>query len=113
VPSKDQAGKTPFLRPPSALALASKYLQGHIAHRQRSLAGNADQLQAQSKSWCVSGDLFRGNAECLPFADSSYYLVFHVGGINFLNNRAKAIREMFRVAKPGRRILITDETEEN
>jgi ubiquinone/menaquinone biosynthesis C-methylase UbiE len=39
--------------------------------------------------------------------------VFRVGGINFFNDRAKAIREMIRVAKPGRRILIADETEKH
>ncbi len=58
-------------------------------------------------------DLFLGNAECLPFADDSFDVVFHVGGINFFNDRAKAIREMIRVAKPGTRILIADETEEH
>ena len=52
-----------------------------------------------------------GNAEELPFANDSLDIVFHVGGINFFNDRAKAIREMIRVAKPGSRILIADETE--
>jgi ubiquinone/menaquinone biosynthesis C-methylase UbiE/uncharacterized protein YbaR (Trm112 family) len=61
----------------------------------------------------LQGDLFLGNAECLPFADESFDVVFHVGGINFFNDRAKAIREMIRVAKPGSRILIADETEEH
>jgi ubiquinone/menaquinone biosynthesis C-methylase UbiE len=40
-------------------------------------------------------------------------VVFHVGGINFFNDRAKAIREMIRVAKPGSVVLIADETEEH
>ena len=57
----------------------------------------------------LQGDLFLGNAECLPFADESFDVVFHVGGINFFNDRAKAIREMIRVAKPGSKILIADE----
>ena len=35
-----------------------------------------------------------------------------MGGINFFSDRAQAIREMIRVAKPGSRILIADETEE-
>src|SRR5260370_22269577 len=65
------------------------------------------------RRWHLSADLFLGNAECLPFADSSFDLVFHVGGINFFNDRAKAIREMIRVAKPGSYILIADETEEH
>ncbi len=61
----------------------------------------------------LHADLFIGNAESLPFADSSFDVVFHVGGINFFNDRAKAIREMIRVAQPGSRILIADETEEH
>jgi ubiquinone/menaquinone biosynthesis C-methylase UbiE len=61
----------------------------------------------------LGADLFLGNAERLPFADSSFDVVFHVGGINFFNDRAQAIGEMIRVAKPGSRILIADETEEH
>jgi ubiquinone/menaquinone biosynthesis C-methylase UbiE len=49
----------------------------------------------------------------LPFADSSFDVVFHVGGINFFNDRAKAIREMIRVARPGSLLLIADETEKH
>jgi len=69
--------------------------------------------RANLKRWHRDGDLFLGNAECLPFADASFDVVFHVGGINFFNDRAKAIREMIRVAKPGSKILIADETEEH
>jgi ubiquinone/menaquinone biosynthesis C-methylase UbiE len=56
-------------------------------------------------------DLFLGNGEQLPFGDDSFEGVFHVGGINFFNNKKAAIQEMIRVAKPGARILIADETE--
>jgi ubiquinone/menaquinone biosynthesis C-methylase UbiE/uncharacterized protein YbaR (Trm112 family) len=52
-----------------------------------------------------------GNAEQLPYQDNSFEAVFHVGGINFFNDRKKAIEEMIRVAKPGSRILISDEKE--
>jgi ubiquinone/menaquinone biosynthesis C-methylase UbiE len=69
--------------------------------------------QANLRRWQLEADLFLGNAESLPFADSSFDVVFHVGGINFFNDRGKAIREMIRVAKPGSRILIADETEEH
>ena len=69
--------------------------------------------QANLRRWQLEADLFLGNAETLPFADSSFDVVFHVGGINFFNDRAKAIREMIRVAKPGSRILVADETEEH
>ena len=68
--------------------------------------------QANLRRWGLEADLVLGNAESLPFADSSFDVVFHVGGISFFNDQAKAIREMIRVAKPGTLILISDETEE-
>ena len=37
--------------------------------------------------------------------------VFHVGGINLFNDKARAIQEMVRVARPGTKIVIVDETE--
>jgi ubiquinone/menaquinone biosynthesis C-methylase UbiE len=67
------------------------------------------QRYAAKKSWDV--DLFLGNGEQLPFRDDSFTGIFHVGGINFFNNKQAAIEEMIRVAKPGTRILIADETE--
>lgn len=63
----------------------------------------------RQKSWSV--ELFLGNGEQLPFQDNSFEAVFHVGGINFFNDKKTAIQEMIRVAKPGARILIADETE--
>ena len=49
-------------------------------------------------------------AEDLPFKDNEFDIVFHVGGINFFNGKALAIKEMIRVAKKGTKILIADET---
>ncbi len=73
---------------------------GQLKNCQRYVAG---------KGWRV--DLFLGNGEQLPFQDASFDGVFHVGGINFFNDKKSAIDEMIRVAKPGARILIADETE--
>lgn len=67
------------------------------------------QSYAAKKGWNV--DLFLGNGEQLPFRNEAFDGVFHVGGINFFNNKKAAIDEMIRVAKPGARILIADETE--
>ena len=64
---------------------------------------------AAKKGWGV--DLFLANGEQLPFRDETFDGVFHVGGINFFNDKQAAINEMIRVAKPGTRILIADETE--
>ena len=51
-------------------------------------------------------------AEDLPFADNYFDIVFHVGGINFFSDKARAIAEMLRVAKPGTRLMIADETQD-
>jgi len=69
--------------------------------------------QGNLRRWNLEADLYLGNAETLPFADESFDVVFHVGGINFFNDRAKAIAEMIRVAKPGSLLLISDETEKH
>jgi ubiquinone/menaquinone biosynthesis C-methylase UbiE/uncharacterized protein YbaR (Trm112 family) len=63
------------------------------------------------RKWKRVAELFRGEAEHLPFRDEVFDVVFHVGGINFFNDKAGAIREMIRVARPGTKILIVDETE--
>ena len=67
------------------------------------------QSYAAKKGWRV--DLFLGNGEQLPFRDEAFEGVFHVGGINFFDDKKSAIDEMIRVAKPGARILVADETE--
>ena len=72
-----------------------------------------DNCQVNLRRWKMDADLYLCNAESPPFADSSFDVVFHVGGINFFNDRGKAIREMIRVAKPGSLLLIADETEKH
>jgi ubiquinone/menaquinone biosynthesis C-methylase UbiE len=67
------------------------------------------QSDVAKKGWGV--DLLLGNGEQLPVRDEAFDGVFHVGGINFFNDKQSAINEMIRVAKPGARILIADETE--
>jgi len=61
--------------------------------------------------WHRSAHLFQGEAERLPFCDAVFDSVYHVGGINFFDDKARAIEEMIRVAKPGTKIVIIDETE--
>jgi len=63
-----------------------------------------------SRGWPV--DLFLGMAEELPFRSDSFDTVFHVGGINFFSQKRKAIDEMIRVARPGSKIVIADESEQ-
>jgi ubiquinone/menaquinone biosynthesis C-methylase UbiE len=61
------------------------------------------------RGWSV--DLFLGTAEALPFKAGSFDSVFHIGGINFFSGKKQAIEEMIRVARPGTKIIIADETE--
>jgi ubiquinone/menaquinone biosynthesis C-methylase UbiE len=61
------------------------------------------------RGWPV--DLFMGTAEALPFKAESFDSVFHLGGINFFSGKKQAIDEMIRVARPGSRIVIADESE--
>jgi ubiquinone/menaquinone biosynthesis C-methylase UbiE len=56
--------------------------------------------------------LCQGLAEHLPFPGSAFDCVFHMGGINFFSDPGAALREMVRVAKPGTRLVVVDETEE-
>lgn len=61
--------------------------------------------------WRINAQLFEGTAESLPFKDGGFDVVYHVGGINYFNDKGKAINEMIRIAKSGTKIVIVDETE--
>jgi ubiquinone/menaquinone biosynthesis C-methylase UbiE len=50
-------------------------------------------------------------AEALPFGAESFDTVLHVGGINFFSDKKRALDEMIRVARPGSKIVIADESE--
>jgi ubiquinone/menaquinone biosynthesis C-methylase UbiE len=55
--------------------------------------------------------LLQAEAEALPFCDNAFDVVFSAGGFNFYNDRKRAVEEMLRVAKPGTRLMIYDETQ--
>lgn len=61
--------------------------------------------------WRRKAHLFQAEAERLPFKAGEFDCVFHAGGINFFTNKARAIKEMIWVARPGTKIVIVDETE--
>ena len=61
--------------------------------------------------WKISAEIFRANAQALPFRDGVFDAVFHLGAINLFQDKKKAIEEMIRVSKPGTHIVIADETE--
>jgi ubiquinone/menaquinone biosynthesis C-methylase UbiE len=71
--------------------------------------GMLKQCRRNLRAWNREAELFRGTAEQLPFTDEAFDAVYHVGGINFFNDKKAAIEEMVRVAKPGAGIMIVDE----
>jgi ubiquinone/menaquinone biosynthesis C-methylase UbiE/uncharacterized protein YbaR (Trm112 family) len=73
--------------------------------------GQLKRCRAYTRRNGWQANLALGNAEQLPFKDETFSSVFHIGGINFFSDKRQAIEEMVRVAKPGSRMLISDETE--
>lgn len=63
------------------------------------------------RHWKMKAELFLADAERLPFKDHMFDVVFHLGAINIFPDKKKAITEMIRVAKPGTKIVIADETQ--
>ena len=60
------------------------------------------------------GDAGAGRSELhrlVTRLDEAFDIVFNVASINYFEEKKKAIDEMFRVAKPGARMMIVDETE--
>jgi ubiquinone/menaquinone biosynthesis C-methylase UbiE len=74
--------------------------------------GMLKRCQKNLKAWGMEAELFLGAAEYLPFDDEAFDVVFHLGGINFFSDKARAIQGMIRVAKPGTKIMIVDENEQ-
>jgi ubiquinone/menaquinone biosynthesis C-methylase UbiE len=73
--------------------------------------GMLKRCQRNVRAWGQKAELFHGCAEYLPFADDSFDVVFHAGGIKFFNDKRRAIAEMIRVAKPGSKLVIMDQAE--
>jgi len=73
--------------------------------------GMLKQCRKNVRRFGLDVELFQGAAERLPFVDGAFHVVFHVGGINFFTNKVRAMQEMVRVAKPGTKIIVVDETE--
>jgi ubiquinone/menaquinone biosynthesis C-methylase UbiE len=74
--------------------------------------GMLKRCQRNLRRWGIDAFLVQGAAEHLPFVDGAFDAVLHMGGINFFNDKARALREMVRVAKPGTKFVIVDETEQ-
>jgi ubiquinone/menaquinone biosynthesis C-methylase UbiE len=73
--------------------------------------GMLKRCQKNLRARGMEAELFLGAAEYLPFDDGAFDVVFHMGGINFFSDKARAIQEMIRVARPGTKLMIMDENE--
>jgi ubiquinone/menaquinone biosynthesis C-methylase UbiE len=54
-------------------------------------------------------ELFWGNAECLPFKANMFDAVLIGTGITFFSDKGRSINEMYRVAKPGSKMVIAEQ----
>jgi SAM-dependent methyltransferase len=55
----------------------------------------------------TSAELIQGDAQALPFADESFDLVVSCETIEHVPDVRKALREMWRVARPGAKLFLT------
>ncbi|MDP2226593.1 MAG: bifunctional demethylmenaquinone methyltransferase/2-methoxy-6-polyprenyl-1,4-benzoquinol methylase UbiE [Moraxellaceae bacterium] len=53
-------------------------------------------------------DFVQANAECLPFADNSFDLLTISFGLRNVTDKDKALRSMYRVLRPGGRLLVLE-----
>lgn len=63
----------------------------------------------KAKRLKLPAHLIDGEAAFLPLRDNLFDGVLNFGGMNALENKRKGIEEMVRVAKPGARIVISDQ----
>ena len=50
----------------------------------------------------------QGNAQCLPFADNSFHCITIGFGLRNVTDKEEALRSMYRVCKPGGKMMILE-----
>ena len=93
------------------------YIPANVDAKSLQLVGadiSLGMLRRAQKNWQrrLNLSLVHCAAEDLPFADNSFDIVFHVGGINFFSDKPRALAEMLRVAKPRTNLMVADETQD-
>ena len=65
----------------------------------------SEEMVAEARKRCDNRFVL-GNAESLEFDDSSFDAVFYVATLEFVTDYKKAIREAWRVTRPGGKLLV-------
>lgn len=73
---------------------ASMLAQGRVRLTDKGIAGNVEYVQA--------------NAECLPFPDNHFDIITIAFGLRNVTDKDAALRSMYRVLKPGGRLLVLE-----
>ena len=61
--------------------------------------------------WKMDAEFNCCKAEDLPYNDNVFDVVYSCGGFTYYNDKQKAINEMIRVSKPGKKIFLIDGTD--
>jgi demethylmenaquinone methyltransferase / 2-methoxy-6-polyprenyl-1,4-benzoquinol methylase len=102
----DVAGGTGDLSIGMARQVGASGLVMHTDINAAMLANGRDRLLDQGLVSNVRWSL--ANAECLPFADNRFDCITIGFGLRNVTDKAKALRSMYRVLKPGGQLLILE-----
>jgi ubiquinone/menaquinone biosynthesis C-methylase UbiE len=65
--------------------------------------------RTRMKAKDIQVEFIQGNASYLPYKTAEFNAVLHLGAFNEFGDKKRALEEMYRVAKPGSKIVICDE----
>ncbi|MCC5809106.1 MAG: methyltransferase domain-containing protein [Ectothiorhodospiraceae bacterium] len=82
--------------------------EGHVIALDLTPAMTHRLQRCAEQAGCSNVSVLQGSAEALPLADASIDSVTSNGVLNLVPDKRKAVRELFRVLRPGGRVQIAD-----